>query len=71
MRLHQPLDPLKSLLRLSFLTVAALFTAPALSAQDAPARVHDPALPPGGPPPRLPDGQDFTGHWLPNGAGQG
>jgi hypothetical protein len=29
-------------------------------------------LPPGGPPPRLPDGKpDFTGHWFPNGAGQG
>ena len=30
------------------------------------------ALPPGGPAPRLPDGHpDFTGHWFPNGAGQG
>ena len=29
-------------------------------------------LPPGGAPPRLPDGRiDFSGHWLPNGAGQG
>src|ERR1051325_5090803 len=29
-------------------------------------------MPPGGPPPRLPDGHpDFSGHWLPNGAGQG
>src|SRR5688500_3764942 len=29
-------------------------------------------LPPGGPPPRLPDGRpDFSGHWPPNGAGQG
>jgi hypothetical protein len=29
-------------------------------------------LPPGGPPPRLADGHiDFSGHWLPNGAGQG
>jgi len=29
-------------------------------------------LPPGGPPPRHPDGTvDFSGHWLPNGAGQG
>ena len=29
-------------------------------------------LPPGGAPPRLPDGHiDFSGHWLPNGAGQG
>jgi hypothetical protein len=29
-------------------------------------------MPPGGPPPRLPDGRpDFTGHWFPNGAGQG
>ena len=30
------------------------------------------ALGPGGPPPRLPDGKpDFSGHWFPNGAGQG
>ncbi len=29
-------------------------------------------LPPGGPPPRLPNGKpDVSGHWLPNGAGQG
>ena len=29
-------------------------------------------MPPGGPPPRLPNGKpDFSGHWLPNGAGQG
>jgi hypothetical protein len=29
-------------------------------------------MPPGGPPPRLPDGRpDFSGHWLPNSAGQG
>ena len=29
-------------------------------------------MPPGGPPPRLADGHvDFTGHWFPNGAGQG
>jgi hypothetical protein len=29
-------------------------------------------LPPGGPAPRLPDGKpDFSGHWFPNGAGQG
>jgi hypothetical protein len=29
-------------------------------------------LPPGGPPPRFADGHvDFSGHWLPNGAGQG
>jgi hypothetical protein len=29
-------------------------------------------MPPGGPPPRLPDGRpDLSGHWLPNGAGQG
>jgi hypothetical protein len=29
-------------------------------------------MPPGGPPPRLPDGRpDLSGHWFPNGAGQG
>ena len=29
-------------------------------------------MPPGGPAPRLPDGHpDFSGHWFPNGAGQG
>src|SRR5205814_8104156 len=29
-------------------------------------------MPPGGPVPRLPDGHpDLSGHWLPNGAGQG
>jgi hypothetical protein len=29
-------------------------------------------MPPGGPAPRLPDGHiDFSGHWLPNSAGQG
>ncbi len=29
-------------------------------------------MPPGGPAPRLPNGKpDFSGHWLPNGAGQG
>ncbi|MBN1239437.1 MAG: hypothetical protein JXB36_13120 [Gammaproteobacteria bacterium] len=29
-------------------------------------------LPPGGPPPRLPNGRpDLSGHWFPNGAGQG
>ena len=29
-------------------------------------------LPPGGPPPRLPNGHpDLSGHWFPNGAGQG
>jgi len=29
-------------------------------------------MPPGGPPPRLADGHpDLSGHWLPNGAGQG
>jgi hypothetical protein len=29
-------------------------------------------MPPGGPPPRLPNGKpDLSGHWLPNSAGQG
>jgi hypothetical protein len=39
--------------------------------QDGPPYMVKP-LPPGGAPPRLPDGRiDFSGHWLPNGAGQG
>jgi hypothetical protein len=50
------------------------FAAGAALAQDAAAK--EPytitVMPPGGPTPRLPDGHpDFTGHWLPNSAGQG
>lgn len=54
--------------------VAALMLALSVSAtaqQDGPPYTVKP-LPPGGAPPRLPDGHiDFSGHWLPNGAGQG
>ena len=63
--------------RLSLACLAALVLATAavpLSAQaqqDGPPYAINP-LPPGGPPPRLPDGHvDLSGHWLPNGAGQG
>src|SRR5687767_8849855 len=39
-------------------------------AQDKPYTIT--VMPPGGPPPRLPDGHpDLSGHWLPNSAGQG
>jgi hypothetical protein len=39
-------------------------------AQDTPYTIK--VMPPGGPAPRLTDGHpDFTGHWFPNGAGQG
>src|SRR6266566_9800893 len=54
---------------------AALLTLICL--QGAPARAQAPkyaitVMPPGGPTPRLPDGHpDLSGHWLPNGAGQG
>jgi hypothetical protein len=41
-------------------------------AQDKASDYQIKALPPGGPPPRLPDGHvDFSGQWFPNGAGQG
>jgi hypothetical protein len=44
---------------------------PAAGAQPAP-KYTITVMPPGGPPPRLPDGHvDLSGHWLPNGAGQG
>src|SRR5688572_2831842 len=61
-------------LRFSVACTAALVVAFSLSAgaqQDGPPYTINP-LPPGGPAPRLADGHvDFSGHWLPNGAGQG
>lgn len=54
--------------------VATVFlTVPGVAAQDSePEEYVVTVLPPGGPPPRLPDGKiDFTGHWFPNGAGEG
>lgn len=53
------------------LMLAAVASISAQAQQDGPPYVINP-LPPGGPAPRLPDGHvDFSGHWLPNGAGQG
>jgi hypothetical protein len=61
-------------LRFSVACTAALVLAFSLSAaaqQDGPPYTINP-LPPGGPAPRLADGHvDLSGHWLPNGAGQG
>jgi hypothetical protein len=67
---------MKRPLRVSLTVGAALTLAFALSVsvraqQDGPPYTINP-LPPGGPPPRLADGHvDLSGHWLPNGAGQG
>jgi hypothetical protein len=58
-----------------FVLVLALAWVPSIAwAQAAPPK--EPytitVMPPGGAPPRLPDGHpDFSGHWLPNSAGQG
>jgi hypothetical protein len=63
-------------LRFSVACAAALmlvfvFSLSAGAQQDGPPYAINP-LPPGGPAPRLADGHvDFSGHWLPNGAGQG
>jgi len=61
-------------LRFSVACTAALvvaFTLSAAAQQDGPPYTINP-LPPGGPAPRLADGHvDLSGHWLPNGAGQG
>jgi len=61
-------------LRFGVACTAALVVAFSLSAgaqQDGPPYTINP-LPPGGPAPRLADGHvDLSGHWLPNGAGQG
>ena len=60
--------------RFSVATTAALvvaFTLSAAAQQDGSPYTINP-LPPGGPAPRLANGHvDFSGHWLPNGAGQG
>ena len=44
-----------------------------IAAQNAPTQPYTiTVMPPGGPTPRLPNGKpDLSGHWLPNGAGQG
>jgi len=53
------------------LALAVAFSVPVGAQQDGPPYAINP-LPPGGPPPRLADGHvDLSGHWLPNGAGQG
>ena len=55
----------------SALLLGAALLVPA-SAQQPPQKYDIGVLPPGGPPPRLADGHvDLTGHWFPNGAGQG
>ena len=62
MKLHQPLI---------ILILVSVVSLTAAAQQDGPPYVVKP-LPAGGAPPRLPDGHiDFSGHWLPNGAGQG
>ena len=51
--------------------LVVLFSMTVGAQQDGPPYAINP-LPPGGPAPRLADGHvDFSGHWLPNGAGQG
>jgi hypothetical protein len=53
------------------LSLLALLSLSAGAQQDGPPYAVKP-LPPGGPAPRLANGNpDFSGHWLPNGAGQG
>ena len=53
------------------LALAGLVSHPVAAQQDGPPYTIG-VMPPGGPAPRLPDGHpDFSGHWLPNGAGQG
>jgi hypothetical protein len=57
-------------LTLSVAVLCAALVLPAGAQQQQPYTVG--VMPPGGPPPRLADGKiDFTGHWFPNGAGQG
>jgi len=56
---------------LFFAAVALCGAGPTDVAAQNPPYVVSP-LPPGGPAPRLPDGRpDLSGHWFPNGAGQG
>src|SRR5437773_12524244 len=51
------------------LTLVCMLSVPAV-AQDTVYTIK--VMPPGGPPPRLSDGRpDLSGHWFPNGAGQG
>jgi len=53
------------------LTLVCALSLPAGAQQDGPPYTIKP-MPPGGPAPRLADGHpDLSGHWLPNGAGQG
>jgi hypothetical protein len=66
---------MKSHVRVGVALAAALILVltVAARAQDArPAEYAVKPMPPGGPAPRLANGKpDFSGHWLPNGAGQG
>jgi hypothetical protein len=65
---------MKPRLRYAIAAIAVLATvyvvSPPLDAQNTEYAIK--VMPPGGPPPRLPDGHpDLSGHWLPNSAGQG
>src|SRR5262245_12187311 len=54
---------------LAVLVLAFAFSLP-VGAQEKEYTIN--VMPPGGPPPRLPNGRpDLSGHWFPNGAGQG
>jgi hypothetical protein len=57
---------------MKLITVLALLLLLALTAAAQNGEYTIKVMPPGGPPPRLPDGHpDLTGLWLPNSAGQG